>query len=225
MTAESADQSKCRTVALWPLQRAIFLYPADRSKTSIIWSLDEAASRRPSGLNLTSETAESKVLAQCTRCSERASNTCSPPCLHPTARCAPSGLKCRHRPLFPNATMRSSRRLAAHHTYTFSPSDAVANTVGLVGSHATPYRSALWPYISTSGVSSISQMSDRCVPAMNTSEPGMQSSPRKAGAAGPLGPEAAPWYGLFTGVAPSTAPSLRSPPDTSHRITCPSFRV
>mmetsp|Transcript_10889 Transcript_10889/g.42428 ORF Transcript_10889/g.42428 Transcript_10889/m.42428 type:complete len:256 (-) Transcript_10889:1354-2121(-) len=149
--------------------------------------------------------------------SDLASSTWTPPFLQPTASSPPSGEYPTHRALLPSATARCSLRDAAHHTCTCSPSDAVANSVGAAGFHATPYRSPEWPCISTRGVSSISHTSDLCVPATNTSLPGAQSRPRNTGGFGVSLPER-----RFTGVAPSTEPSLRSPEETSHEMTWPS---
>ena len=125
-TRESSDQSTCFTDAPWPKHLAISLYAFRTSYTSTRRSDEHAANDSPSGEYFKSVTARSCVLIHRVRVNVAASRTCTPPFTHPTARCAPSGENATLRALFPSDTARFSTRRSAHHTFTVSPSDAVA---------------------------------------------------------------------------------------------------
>ena len=120
------------------------------------------------------------------------SSTMSRPCLPPMARwweppappTPPSGPAEKAHFLAANPTLhvRSIARSRASHTKIRLLSHVDANTLGLTGCQATPWRSAVWPFTRTSCASgATSHTSHRLVPTANRSLPGRLSMARIPG--------------------------------------------
>lgn len=135
------------------------------------------------GEYLISSIAVSQYLNDSSGCRVSALTILIRPCLPPSARCCPHRENAISLHMSPTSAVRVMVFCATLHTKIRVDRQQLAYLSGSVGWMARLYTSAMWPYTSTRGVSSTSQMSHRLVPATKTWLPGMQSRPRNMGGA------------------------------------------